>query len=123
MAVSPAITSQFLDDSAPQELTGFITLRQAAAELPSRRAGKKTSIQSLYRWTGRGLRGEKLKYMMIGATRCTTREWMREFFERLTRATAADGPAGAESAPSLRSPGERRRGNARARRALEKMGV
>jgi hypothetical protein len=55
-------------------------------------------VATLYRWTTRGCRGVPLRYVQRGATRCTTREWLEEFFDELTLAS-----------PKSRSPlGDRR---------------
>jgi hypothetical protein len=62
----------------------YVPLKQAAELLPRRRAGKKTHVATLYRWTEYGCRGVKLKYIMIGCTRCTTREWLADFCQALT---------------------------------------
>jgi hypothetical protein len=73
-------------DGVPGRLDRYITLRQAAAELPRRRAGRKTHVATLYRWCDVGCRGVKLRFLMIGASRCTTRAWLAEFFAALTAA-------------------------------------
>jgi hypothetical protein len=62
----------------------ILTLGQAAAELPRRRRGRKTHISTLYRWTVSGCRGVILESIQIGATRCTSREALQRFFERLS---------------------------------------
>ncbi len=43
-----------------------ISLAQAAAEQPSRRAGKATSVSCLYRWSTGGCRGIVLDTIQIG---------------------------------------------------------
>jgi Protein of unknown function (DUF1580) len=68
----------------------YITLTQAAAELPRRRGGRQTNVSTLYRWTTAGCRGVKLEYVQVGATRCTTREALARFFERLTEASTGE---------------------------------
>jgi hypothetical protein len=85
-----AATARELGRDADAEL---ITLRQAAAELPRRRAGKKTHVSCIYRWTSDGLRGIKLRYAQCGATRCTTRRWLAEFFDALAAVSRGDAPA------------------------------
>ncbi len=89
--------------SPPSE---YITLAQAAAELPRRRAGRKTSIQTLYRWCSTGCRGVRLRYVQVGATRCTTRLWLSDFIGALT-AAAEHTPAPAAPAKPI-SPTRRR---------------
>ena len=61
-----------------------IPLAAVAAELPRRRRGRKTHISTLYRWSGPGCRGVILETIQIGATRCTSREALQRFFERLS---------------------------------------
>src|SRR5262249_7167401 len=99
--------------------TRYITLAQVAAELPRRRRGRKTHISTVYRWTAFGCRGVKLRYVQIGATRCTTREWLAEFIERLTAASTEAPPP----IPSLRTPASRRRSFDRIERELDRAGI
>jgi hypothetical protein len=90
-------------DAAPILGTGdpdeLITLRQAAEELPRRRAGRKCALQTLYRWTSpRGCKGIVLRSTQVGCCRCTTRRWLGEFFAALAarsrnESVAASTPA------------------------------
>ena len=57
----------------------LLTLAEAARILPARRAGKKTSISCLYRWTTSGCRGIMLESVQIGGTRCSGREALGRF--------------------------------------------
>lgn len=68
----------------PGTLEDLLTLREATALVPRRRGGKRCSLQCLYRWTTAGCRGVVLQYRQAGATRCTTRRWVDEFFDALT---------------------------------------
>lgn len=68
-----------------------LSLADAAKTLPRRRAGKKPNIATLYRWTTAGCRGVVLESYQCGGTRCTTREALQRFFERLTAQAA--GPS------------------------------
>lgn len=61
----------------------LITLTEAASTLPRRRAGKPTHPSTLFRWASEGLRGVKLEIVQVGGTRCTSREALGRFFERL----------------------------------------
>ena len=36
-----------------------------------------------YRWADRGVRGQRLKSLRVGAKRVTTEEWLDEFLRRL----------------------------------------
>jgi hypothetical protein len=49
-------------------------------------------IASVYRWTGRGCRGVRLRYVQRGGTRCTSRNWLEAFFAELTAAGRAPPP-------------------------------
>ena len=102
----------------PEDL---ITLQQAAALLPQRRRGRKTHVATLYRWTSKGCRGVKLEFVQIGGTRCTSREALGRFFERLTE--AATGQAGDAPRGELRSPAARSRAIEQAERELDRLGV
>ena len=62
----------------------IITLAQAAAILPRRRAGKKTAVQTLYRWAAKGHRGVQLEVVKVGATTCTSKQALQRFFNQLT---------------------------------------
>lgn len=62
----------------------LVSLSEAAASLPRRRAGKKPHTATLYRWTTRGCKGIVLESLAIGGTRCTSREALQRFFERLS---------------------------------------
>ena len=68
---------------------------EAARRLPTRRAGKRPNIATLYRWMQTGCRGIRLEYILVGGTRCTSLEALQRFFDRLTEAaeTAAPVPA------------------------------
>ena len=58
----------------------LLTLSEAAKLLPARRAGKKTHISCLYRWTKTGCRGVVLESLQVGGTRCTSKEALARFF-------------------------------------------
>jgi hypothetical protein len=66
-----------------------IPLAHTPADLPRRRAGKKTSLSCLYRWSTTGCRGVILETTQIGATRCTSKEALARFFDALTVAAGA----------------------------------
>ena len=63
--------------------------------LPRRRGGSRLSVGTLHRWANDGgPGGRKLAFLKVGSVRCTTEEWLREFFDELA---AADGAlAGSE---------------------------
>ena len=97
-----------------------IPLAGAAAMLPRRRAGKKTHLSALYRWTNQGLRGIRLEYIQIGATRCTSSEALARFFTALT-AQSMDGKS--TPAPPRPTSARRRKQIEAAERRLRKAGV
>jgi hypothetical protein len=66
-----------------------ISLTEAARSLPRRRASKRPHVSCLYRWTTSGCRGVVLESIQIGGTRCTSREALSRFFQRLTVTPAA----------------------------------
>lgn len=86
----------------------IISLAEAASFLPRRRAGKKPHVSCIYRWTTQGCRGVRLESVQIGGTRCTSREALSRFFERLS-GTIADNanPTRMLSAPSRLAKAER----------------
>ena len=72
----------------------LLSLTQAAKTLPARRAGKRPHTSCVYRWTKGGCKGVVLESIQVGGTRCTSREALARFFERLTYANGpnADRP-------------------------------
>jgi len=95
----------------------IISLADAAKCLPKRRGGKRPHLSCIYRWTVSGCRGIKLESIQIGGTRCTSREALGRFFERLSQA------AGCESGPTnVRTPGQRNRASAQAEHELKQAG-
>lgn len=108
------------DDSTPlSAVPAILPLSAVPAALPRLRSGKKVSISTVYRWTLGGCRGVRLRYTQVGATRCTTRRWLDEFFAALT--ARAEGEPAPE--PGTRSPARRARDLARAEREAEALGV
>ena len=81
----------------------LLTLSEAAKLLPARRAGKKTHISCLYRWTKTGCRGVVLESLQVGGTRCTSKEALARFFRRLTAASQVRKPDDHSSSDNLRA--------------------
>ena len=76
--------------NAPDERE-YLTLNQAAKLIPGR-CGDRISLKSLHRWCRKGLRnGALLRSERVGGSRCTTRPWLEEFFEALTRDSEPEG--------------------------------
>jgi uncharacterized protein DUF1580 len=74
------------------KIEGLISLAAAARLLPERRRGKRPHISCMYRWTTKGCRGVILESVMVGGTRCTSREALTRFISRLTNLQQS-GPA------------------------------
>lgn len=64
----------------------LISLAQAAEFVPRRPNGKKTHVSTIYRWFGRGIRGERLECLRVGGRLCTSTEALQRFFDRLSHA-------------------------------------
>ena len=58
----------------------YIKLRDVPPMLPRMRDGKLVSVSTVYRWTLRGIGRVVLQTVQIGHMRCTTKDWLREFF-------------------------------------------
>jgi hypothetical protein len=70
-----------------------IPFTQAAAHVPRRRQGRKTSVATLYRWSTRGLHGIQLESIQVGGTRCTSLGALQRFFDRLSSLASSQGVA------------------------------
>jgi hypothetical protein len=105
----------------------ILTLAQAADSLPRRRRGRKTHISCLFRWTTTGCRGVVLESIQVGATRCTSREALQRFFERLSQpvqtGAIGGGRSGAGPIAGRRTIAQRRRASAKAGRKLAELGA
>ncbi len=99
----------------------LLTLAQAADELPRRRRGRKTHVSTLFRWSTAGCKGIVLETIQIGGTRCTTREALQRFYERLSQPHAVGDGCGPSS--GSRSTVRRRRDSERAGAELEASGA
>lgn len=78
-----------------------VSLNEARASLPGRRSGKRPTLACMYRWSTKGCRGVILETIQVGATRCTSREALQRFFDRLTTQLTIG-----TQQPSLRSKNE-----------------
>ena len=92
----------------------LISLTEAAKLVPRRRAGKRCHVSCVYRWTTAGCKGVILESLQCGGTRCTSKEALTRFFDRLT---FADDPR------HDRRPDRRQRAAAAAERELEREGL
>lgn len=114
-------------DRQTDVLDDLITLRDAAALMPRRRAGRKCAVQTIYRWTTSGYRGVRLRYVQVGSTRCTTREWLREFFAAAAASTDRTPPSGQAPAETVttaaRTPAARRKAIEAAQAEADRLGI
>jgi hypothetical protein len=94
----------------------LISLTDAARSLPFRRGGKRPHVSCIYRWTTTGCRGVILESSQVGGTRCTSREAIARFIERLTAKQTGGATAPTTSA-------QRERAIAAAERELRDAGV
>jgi hypothetical protein len=101
------------------ETESLLTLAQAADGLPRRRRGRKSHVATLYRWATVGCRGIRLETIQVGATRCTSREALQRFFERLS----SPGSAGSQPGVMTRSAVRRARDSERAGEELARLGA
>lgn len=67
-----------------------IPLAAAVQLLPARRQGKPPTLSCIYRWTAKGYRGVVLERVAIGGTRCTSREALSRFFQRISQPILRD---------------------------------
>jgi hypothetical protein len=97
---------------------------EATKEVPRRRRGRKTHVSTIYRWMTSGCRGIVLESIQVGGTRCTSREALQRFFDRLSE-SAPTGSSEDHSGPISvrRSLAQRQRQSAEAGRRLAEMGA
>jgi hypothetical protein len=93
-----------------------IPLAEVPNFLPRRRRGRRVHVATLYRWSTVGCRGIVLETIQIGATRCTSKQALDRFFEKLTKQSA--GKPVPEPLPRARAADVRR-----AERVLDKAGI
>jgi hypothetical protein len=106
----------------------IITFPQACDEIPRRRRGRKTHVSTLHRWATAGCKGVVLETIQIGGTRCTSREALQRFFERLSERRLLRADVGTASPPPVSTPqprteSRRRRESETAARRLIEMGA
>ena len=90
-------------------------LNEARFFFPRRRKNKHPALETMYRWTGKGCRGVVLESVSVGGTRCTSREAVARFIERLSALDA--------SGPQVRSPAARERASGSAGEELGRIGI
>jgi len=90
----------------------LLTFNQAAKLLPS---GSRPSASTWWRWSQRGVKGQRLETVCIGGRRYTTREALARFTDALSNGSAGTG--------GMRSPTRRQRDLRRASAELAKEGI
>jgi len=88
----------------------LFTLAIGAGKIPVRRAGKKTNVSTLHRWSTTGLRGVVLETLQVGGVKMTSLPALQRFFDALSR-------TGSSSTEKVRAP------NAAVERALDAEGL
>jgi hypothetical protein len=114
--------------SATAELThdltreNLLSLAQAARRFPPFRLGRPVSPSCVWRWCRQGVKAPGASVVRLEAVRVSGR-WLTSA-EAISRFVARQTPAGdnevSAPTPPPRTPGQRRRGNERAARVLEK---
>jgi hypothetical protein len=102
----------------------LISLADAAKSVPRRRRGRKTHLSTLYRWATVGIRGVMLETLQCGGSRCTSRQALQRFYEKLSGPDPT-GPVGSPTGPvpTRRTAAQRQRDSAKAGRELAKQGA
>ena len=96
----------------------YLTLTEAAKLIPGRRPGKRISVGTLWRWCNRGVQnGMRLRSVLIGQQRYTTREWLQEFIDAVTQAAEPEG----RKTPHFRTPCQRQKAADQAAEELKKV--
>ena len=81
----PLIGGPSSGDAEPA-LSELFPISELPARLPKKK-GKKISMWTALRWCISGVRGVKLRSLMIGKTRTTCDRWVLSFFQELTDGT------------------------------------
>ena len=93
-----------------------LTMTDAAALLPGRKPGKRLYVNTVWRWCRKGLRGVRLRSVLIGGQRLTTRRWLQEFIQAMSEARE---PGVASPPPVIRTPRQRQSASERAAEELK----
>jgi hypothetical protein len=105
------------------ETVGSFT--EIANQLP-RINGKRVHCASLWRWARRGIQGHKLETRRLGGRFCTSLEAVDRFCKALAEIELEPRPRGTQVEPATprgRTPQQRAKDVARARRELVKAGI
>jgi len=94
-----------------------LTMTEAAALLPGRKPGKRLYVNTVWRWCMKGLRnGVRLRSVLIGGQRLTTRRWLQEFIQAISEARE---PGDSSPPPVIRTPRQRQSASERAAEELK----
>ena len=93
-----------------------LTMTEAAALLPGRKPGKRLYVNTVWRWCRKGLRGVRLRSVLVGGQRLTTRQWLQEFIQAMSEARE---PGDASPPPVIRTPRQRQSASERAAEELK----
>jgi hypothetical protein len=85
--------------------------------IPRRRGGKRLNYSTLWRWCMRGMHGVKLEIVRVGATPCTTKQALLDFFRALRPANDTN------EIQAPRTARQQRRAAERAKKQLEEFGI
>jgi hypothetical protein len=98
----------------------LITMAEAARFTPSRRAGRRVAVSTVWRWATNGVSGVKLETACMGGSRFTTREALQRFCEDVTAARLGTG---SKAQVRSRSKAQQQRHSQEAEKRLAKKGV
>ena len=70
--------------------------------LPDRRNGARMHASTVHRWCTTGRDGKILRFLCVGGTRCTTEEWLQEFFDPVSTSSKPVESAGSNSVRHVR---------------------
>jgi hypothetical protein len=73
-------------------------LAQLPSRLPLTPRGKKLHRSTGFRWSSRGVRGRKLKAVLVGGSLYTSDAWLRAFIEGKSEPAASSGNPADDSA-------------------------
>lgn len=95
-----------------------LTMTEATKILPGRVPGKRIGVRTVWRWCMKGLsNGIRLRSVLVGGQRLTTRTWLQDFIEARTASSEPEG----EFVPRFRTPTQRQRDSDRATEELKQL--
>lgn len=84
-------------------------------KLPWLPAKRKPTVQTVYAWSTRGIKGTQLETLAMGGCRCTTQAMLVRFFERLSIAPS--------NRANVTTPAQSRRAHEAAKKTLKRFGI